>query len=133
MPITVTQGARIPNYPAGVASQRLKTAAQEAIGALSYADVFRNRAGTLTQDANRLLRVDMQNLIPARGGNPAQQNLQVQINGAVGGSTIAHANVSHSVMLDDPLNQTGVKNKVVSALNRSLDTACSFTVSCSIP
>ncbi|HEX7363400.1 MAG TPA: hypothetical protein VF283_23155 [Bryobacteraceae bacterium] len=130
MPIAVNQGAAIPNYPAQAPSQAIKTAAQTVIAQLQYGDIWRG-AGTLHN--NGAVRLDMQGQIAAVGGAPAQQNIQVQLNGVRGRSTVAHANVSHSVVTDDPANQRGVARKVISALNQSLDSARSYTVTGSIP
>ena len=120
MPMTVTQGAAIPNHYQPNANQR--TAAHNVIAQLQYADLWRG-AGTLHN--NGTLRVDMQGTIP---GNPIQHNIQVQVNGVNGSSTIAHANVSASIMTKDPANQRGAANKVISALNQSLDTGHSYSV-----
>lgn len=125
MPMTVTQGAVIPNHLQPNANQR--NAAHEVIAQLQYADLWRG-AGTLHKNA--AVRVDMQGTI---AGNPVQHNIQVQVNGVHGASTIAHANVSASIMTDDPANQRGAANKVISALNQSLDSGHSYSVAGSNP
>jgi hypothetical protein len=103
-------------------NQQQRTAAHEVIAQLQYADLWRG-AGTLHQ--NNLVRVDMQGTI---AGNPVRPNIQVQVNGIRGNSTIAHADVSARLMTNDPANQRGVASKVISALNQSLDSGHSYTV-----
>ena len=70
--------------------------------------------GARTLHTSGTVRLDMQGQI---SGPPAMQNLQVQI----GGSSIAHANVSYSIQTADEPNQRGAARKVRSALERSLD------------
>lgn len=125
MPMQVTQDQAIPNHLQP--NQRQRTAAHEVIAQLQYADVWRN-AGTLHQ--NSLVRVDMQGTI---AGNPVRHNIQVQVNGIAGNSTIAHADVSASLMTNDPANQRGVAHKVISALNQSLDSGHSYSVTGTSP
>jgi len=125
MPINLTEGGAIPNYRAPGNAQR--SSAQDVIAQLQYADIWRG-AGTLHDDG--VMRLDMQGQI---AGPPKKQNLQVQIDGIAGNSTVAHANVSHSVMTDDPANQRGVARKVISALNQSLDSGNSYTVDGTAP
>jgi hypothetical protein len=79
------------------------------------------------------MRIDMQGTTTATSTTPVQYNLQVQKNGMDASSTVAHANVSVSLQTTDPTNQRGVVNKVVSALNQSMDTGLSYTVTGSIP
>ncbi len=79
------------------------------------------------------MRIDMQGTTTATSTTPVQHNLQVQKNGLSSSSTVAHANVSVSLQTTDPINQRGVVNKVVSALNQSMDTGLSYTVTGSIP
>jgi muconolactone delta-isomerase len=128
MPVTITQGAAINNYLAP--NQARKTSTQNVVAQIQYADIWRG-AGTLRN--NGVMRVDMQGQIAAAGGVPARQNIQVQVNGVAGHSTVAHADVSHSLQTNDPINQRGVVNKVISALNQSLDSGRSYTVTGSIP
>jgi hypothetical protein len=75
------------------------------------------------------MRIDMQGTTTGTADTPVQHNLQLQM----GNSTIAHVNVSVSVKTTDPINQKGVVNKVVSALNQSMDTGLSYAVEGSIP
>jgi len=124
MPILLTQGAQIPNRY--VPDQAQVTSAKDAIAQLDYADIF--SAGTLVD--NGVMRVDMQGVI---AGPPKQRNLQVQVDNIHGNSTVAHANVSETIMTDDPANRRGVKRKVISALRESLFTGRSYTVTGSIP
>jgi hypothetical protein len=120
MPMTVASTGPINNRTVPNRTQRSR--AQDVIASLQYADLWRN-AGTLHD--NRVVRVDMQGII---NGPPRQSNIQVQLDGVQGNSTIAHANVSWSIMTDDPANQLGALRKVISALNQSLDTGNSYSV-----
>ncbi len=128
MPMVVAPGGPIPNHFAN-ANQRQLKAAQEVIAQLQYADIWRG-AGTLHESKNELMRLDMQGTIP---GNPVRHNIQVQVNGIQGASTVAHADVSASLMTHDAANQRGVANKVISALNQSLDNGQSYTVTGTSP
>lgn len=120
MPINLAQGGPIPNYQAPSNAQR--QSAHGVIAQLQYADLWRG-AGTLRTDG--VMRVDMQGQI---AGQPPLSNIQVQINNLQGHSTVAHANVSQSIMTNDPQNQQGAVNKVIAALNLSLDNARSYLV-----
>ncbi len=120
MPITVVQGGAIANYHQPSNAQ--KNSSHDVIAKLQYADLWRG-AGTLRD--NGVMRVDMQGHIP---GPPIQYNIRVQVDGMRGNSTVAHANVSSSIQSDDPANQQGALNKVISALNQSLDSGHSYTV-----
>lgn len=120
MPISVIQGAAIQNLFASNPNQR--TAAQTVIAQLQYADLWRG-AGTLRNTL--LMRVDMQGHI---AGPPIRYNIQVQVNGVASNSTVAHADVSSLIASTTPENQQGALNKVISALNQSLDTGRSYVV-----
>jgi hypothetical protein len=124
MPITVVVSGPIPGHIVPNAGQR--STAQDVIAMLQYADIW-NGPGTLRQQGG--VRLDMQGTIPATPALPARQNLQVQI----GGHSIAHADVATSIMDDDPANQRGALNKVISALNQSLNGQMSYLVRGSIP
>ncbi len=126
MPAVITQGPLINNhYPPNNAQ---RSSAQNVIAQIDYAMIWLG-AGTLVD--NGVMRVDMQGTF--NSGGQLYQNLQVQVDGVAGASTVAHANVCHTLMTADPQNQVGVANKVISALNQSLDTACSYTVTGTIP
>jgi len=120
MPITLVVTGPINNHHAPNAAQR--DATQDVIATLQYADLWRG-PGTLRQNA--IMRIDMQGNIP---GPPLMKNLQVQVNGLNGASTVAHANVSTTIQSNDPGNQRGALKKVISALNQSLDTNQSYVV-----
>jgi len=122
MPITVVPTGPINNR--GIPNQAQRSSAYDVIAMLDYTDLWLG-LGTIHKDAN--VRVDQQ------PHGPNQRNIQVQINGIVGNSTIAHTVLSTTVQTNDPTNQVGVANKVISALNQSLDTAQSFSVAGSIP
>jgi hypothetical protein len=122
MPITVIQGAAINNRFATPLTQRQRSDAQAAIAQLQYADLFRG-AGTLHTSGT--MRVDMQGVI---AGNPQRSNIQVQINGINGASTVAHADFARNLATTNAQNQVGAANKVISALNQSLDTGRTYAV-----
>jgi hypothetical protein len=122
MPITVVPTGPINNR--GIPNQAQRSSAHDVIAMLDYTDLWLG-LGTLHQDAN--VRVDQQ------PHGPNQRNIQVQINGIAGNSTIAHTVLSTTVQTNDQTNQVGVANKVISALNQSLDTAQSYSVAGSIP
>lgn len=128
MAITVVQKGDIPNkYPTPLNTKQ-KTDAHTAIGALEYAKIFQNNSGTISNFET--MRVDMQGTFTQ--GGYRWHNIQVQINGISGKSTVAHANVSEQTMTSDPVNQKGVVQKVRSALEQSLDSGKSYEVSGSI-
>lgn len=121
MPITVVPGNAIPNLAVNL-TQAQKTAAQNVIALLQYDDLFR-AAGTLRNVP--VMRVDMQGVIP---GPPQRSNIQVQINGVNGHSTVAHADFSRTLATANQPNQAGALNRVISALNQSLDSGRSYIV-----
>jgi hypothetical protein len=127
MPIDVTQEGGINNY-FDSANKTHTGDACDVIAMLEYSDIWRG-SGTLHESGT--MRLDMQGSYPE--GSGTVYNLQVQVNGVRGSSTVAHALVSDEVQNDDPANQRGVAHKVISALNQSLDTGCTFRVTGSIP
>jgi uncharacterized protein (DUF2267 family) len=129
MPITLTRGAVIPNRYIGL-TQREKEATYIVIAALDYDDLWRG-PGTLHEDERMLMRVDAQGSYMEEGFR--QHNIQVQKNGIRGSSTVACAIVSSVIQTDNNQNQAGAKNKVISALNQSLDSGRIYTVRGSNP
>lgn len=125
MPITRTQGGPIPNFYNPNNGQR--ESSRNVIAQLEYADLWRG-PGTLRD--NKVMRVDMQGHIP---GPPIQYNIQVQVDGIFGNSTVAHAIVSSTIQTDDPANQRGSLRAVIAALNESLDTGRTYTVAGTSP
>ena len=119
------EGDDISNY--FTSNARLRSASQNVIAQLQYSDLWRN-AGTLRR--NEEMRVDMQGHI---SGPPIKYNIQVQVNGISGNSTVAHVIVSSSIQCDDPANQKGALRAVIAALNKSLDTGKSYTVTGTSP
>jgi hypothetical protein len=132
MPVNLIQNGPIPNIfqgsPNSLNKER-KEAVYNVIGRLEYHQIFQNAAGTLV--INDLMRVDMQGTFMQ--ACQRFHNIQVQVNGVAGKSTVAHANVSESTMTDDPINQTGVRNRVSSALNQSFDSGHSYSVTGTAP
>ena len=125
MPITRTENGAIPNHYNPNNAQR--GSCQNVIAQLQYADLWRG-AGTLRD--NGVIRVDMQGHIP---GPPIQYNMQVQVNGIQGKSTVAHAIISSTIQTADSANQRGALRSVIAALNQSLDTGNSYTVTGTSP
>ncbi|MEI8592785.1 hypothetical protein [Photobacterium sp. Hal280] len=132
MAINVQQTGPINNLFPGspnVFNNNQKEAVYNVIGQLTYADIYRNNAGTIVQ--NQIMRLDMQGTFMQ--GNYRFHNLQVQVNGVNGNSTVAHVNVSEETMTNDQPNQQGVLRKVQSALNQSFDSANSYQVTGTAP
>ncbi len=129
MPMNVIQGAPIPNHFGHVGGAH-RTDAQAAINAIQYADIF---GGPGTISNHGMIHVDNQGHFQVGGVGPYYYNIQAQVNGVHGHSTVAHANVCDTIMTNDPLNQTGAKNRVISALQRSLDDDHSYTVTGTCP
>lgn len=132
MPIQISQGGNIPNiYPGSpeVFSKNKKESVYNVIGMLEYSQIFQNASGTLQK--NKDMRIDMQGTFVS--DNQKFHNLQVQVNGINGNSTVAHVNVSESTMTDNEDNQRGVVRKVHSALNQSFDNGDSYTVTGTAP
>lgn len=124
MPITVVVNGAIPGHIVPNAGQR--SDAQDVIAMLQYDDIWRS-ARTLHNSG--VARLDMQGTIgPGATGFP-RQNLQVQI----GGSSVAHADVSYSIQSDDAANQRGALRKVIGALNQSLNGQQSYVVAGTAP
>ncbi len=78
--ITITLGNNIPNYPPNVSNKNI-TDAQNAIGKLTFADIWRLPPWRIDQGT---VRLDVQGALPNGG-----RNWQVQINGMSGNSTIS--------------------------------------------
>ncbi|CCY63929.1 putative uncharacterized protein [Clostridium sp. CAG:967] len=128
MPLTITQGNQIPNFYASI-NQNMRNDAHNAIGQLQYADLFRG-AGTLTNFDR--VRVDMQGTFNRNGST--WSNIQVQVNGQNGNSTIAHVELNHQCAnITNIENQRGVTNKVRSALEQSLDSGNTYVVTGTLP
>jgi hypothetical protein len=127
MPMQVTQGQPIAHHLQPNNNQR--TAAQAVINLLQYTDLWRG-PGKLRTSPDESMRVDMQGTIP---GPPVRHNIQVQVNDMHGNSTVAHADVSTSLMTSDANNQRGVLRRVISALNQSLDDGHTYTVTGTSP
>lgn len=132
MPVKLSEGAAIPNiYPGSPAATtpKQKEAVYNVIGQLQYNEIFKSSAGTIHD--NKVMRLDMQSTF--KKGTETFHNLQVQVDGIKGRSTVAHANVSESTMTDDKPNQKGVLKKVISALNQSFDKGKSYEVTGTAP
>ena len=122
MPINIAKGDDIPNHHKP--NQNQKQSSQDVIAKLDYVNLWQP-AGKLRDDGT--MRVDMQGHFPGPGGEN-MSNIQVQVDGMPGKSTVAHATVSSSIMTENKENQQGAVNAVISALNQSLDSGHSFLV-----
>lgn len=122
MPITVTQGAAIPNGVVFNAAQG--TDARTAIAAVALADVWRG-GNTIANTAR--VRVDSQ----GNDGN-GRANLQAQLNGVGGASTIAHvlvdASVGNTAGQAQAAQQLYAIRQIRGALQNSLTSGCTYYV-----
>jgi len=118
MSMTLVQSSAIPNRYCGMNSSQ-QEAAREAIDNLQYADVFRGAKSKVSQDAAKTMRVDVQGDV-TETGSPIKKNIQVQVNGVSGHSTVAAVLVSTSATTADPTNRLGVERLVKKALRWSL-------------
>jgi hypothetical protein len=130
MAVTVVQGNPIANSINPNNAQH--AAAKRAIELLTYADLW-GGARTIHTDpphvpiGQQVCRLDEQGPFNRNGFN--WSNLQLQI----GNFSCAHAEVSAQTANNNAQNQAGVRNKVVSALNQSLDSGNTFVVSGTSP
>ncbi|MBV8256154.1 MAG: hypothetical protein JO154_26405 [Chitinophaga sp.] len=112
--ITVSIGQNIPNYPANVSNKNI-TDAQNAIGQLTFADIWRLPPFRIEYGS---VRLDVQGAI-AGGG----RNWQVQINGINGNSTISATLVQGNLATASTAErQQYVQRMVRNALEQSLST-----------
>ena len=124
MPITVVQGGAIPNGVVFNAAQR--TDALTAIGLVQLADVWRGPQANPIANTVRV-RVDSQ-------GNDAngRANLQAQLNGVNGNSTIAHvlvdATVGNAAGQAQAAQQLYAIRQIRGALQNSLVNGTTYTV-----
>ena len=124
MPITVVQGGAIPNGVVFNAAQR--TDAMTAIGLVQLADVWRGPQANPIANTVRV-RVDSQ-------GNDAngRANLQAQLNGVNGNSTIAHvlvdATVGNAAGQAQAAQQLYAIRQIRGALQNSLTNGTTYTV-----
>lgn len=124
MPITVVQGGAIPNGVVFNAAQRAD--AMTAIGLVQLADVWRGPQANPIANTVRV-RVDSQ-------GNDAngRANLQAQLNGVNGNSTIAHvlvdATVGNAAGQAQAAQQLYAIRQIRGALQNSLTNGTTYTV-----
>ncbi|KAN0027606.1 hypothetical protein ACTFIU_010577 [Dictyostelium citrinum] len=116
------QGGNIPN--AAASNNRNKKDLQSAAEELQYADIFRNGAGTIANEGT--VRIDMQGVFTQNGQK--WHNLQGQLNGVKGKSTIAHVQVSENAMTDNKAQQTNVANIVIKAMMDSYNSGKTYSV-----
>ncbi|KAM9987067.1 hypothetical protein ACTFIY_011471 [Dictyostelium cf. discoideum] len=114
------QGGDIPN---GVNSNKKnKKDLASAADQLQYANIFRNGAGTIANEGS--VRIDMQGVFKQNGEK--WHNLQAQLNGVKGKSTIAHVQVAENAM--NVAEQTQVTNIVITAMMSSYTSGKTYSV-----
>lgn len=137
MPLTLVMGNAIRNMPNSV-NNRQKQDARHLIGLVEYRHFFRPQQGNVLKDKNApLVRLDAQDRIA-----DGTDNLQIQLNGVHGHSTIAHVLIRPTCAVPDapgnaPANLSDavgnkrryVVRKVRAALFQSLVHQVTFTVS----
>eukprot|EP01132_Coremiostelium_polycephalum_P007376 gene7376-9060_t len=128
--LTLTSLGPIPNrYPA---TDKTKKATQAAIAGLKYEKIYSPTARTIvecTPDA-RGVRIDMQGTF--NSGGVKYYNLQAQVCGVSGSSTVAHVNVADTTASRNPAHQKGVERKVRDALNKSFNDKLSYRMNGSL-
>lgn len=118
--VGVTSNAAIANP--GIQSTKIKSDAENAIGQLTYHDLWRASRTLVTCGT---VRIDMQGVT-----GDGKRNIQVQINGVRGSSTVSAA------LVDPELSTTAIESeqryiirKVRHALNESLNSGNIYEVS----
>ncbi|KAM9961036.1 hypothetical protein ACTFIW_010210 [Dictyostelium discoideum] len=120
--IVSQQGGDIPN---GVNSNnKNKKDLASAADQLQYANIFRNGAGTIANEGS--VRIDMQGVFTQNGQR--WHNLQAQLNGVKGKSTIAHVQVAENAMTSNVAGQTQVTNTVITAMMSSYTSGKTYSV-----
>lgn len=118
---TVRQGSAIRNHYTGATSRNLQDG-NSAIAALDFAELYRKPPFRITKGS---VRLDAQGL-----NSDGDANLQIQLNGVSGKSTIAHVQVAAELGgASTPDRAKYVQRKVRGALLKSMETGRSYTVS----
>ncbi|KAK5576576.1 hypothetical protein RB653_007720 [Dictyostelium firmibasis] len=97
---------------------------KEATEKLQYADIFRSSANKISD--HNSIRIDMQGTF--QSDQQLFHNLQAQINGMNGQSTIAHVNVAESSMVDGHGDQTKLEELVAKTLIKSAEHGKSYNI-----
>ncbi|EGC37927.1 hypothetical protein DICPUDRAFT_91531 [Dictyostelium purpureum] len=121
--LSVEKEGDIPNRATNLSSRQKKDAS-EAIAQLEYSKIFYNSAGTIANHGS--IRIDMQGIFTHFGTR--YHNIQAQINGIKGSSTVAHVSVSEESMSTKTSEQKHVVRKVRNALLESLKSGKSYRV-----
>jgi hypothetical protein len=124
MPINVIKVGPIKNC--ANSNRAIKKDAQKLIDQLTYDDLWREE-GTLHDCKST--RIDQQGDFPVATGSKTRfYNVQVQINGMKGKSTIAHVNISDSLCSNDGQKQKEVLKKFQETLSASLNDDNSYNM-----
>ncbi|KAM9962100.1 hypothetical protein ACTFIR_004986 [Dictyostelium discoideum] len=97
---------------------------EKVVQELQYASIFRDKAGTMAFKGT--VRIDMQGSFPRDGQR--WFNLQAQLNGVKGKSTIAHVNVAQNATTNIVAQQIHVTNTVVAAMLNSYKSGKTYIV-----
>ncbi|KAK5576177.1 hypothetical protein RB653_007318 [Dictyostelium firmibasis] len=116
------QGGNIPNGSAS--NNRNKKDLQSAANDLQYANIFKNGAGTIANEGT--VRIDMQGTFSS--GGQKWHNLQGQLNGVKGKSTIAHVQVAENAMTDNKAQQNALVTMVINAMMDSYTSGKTYSV-----
>ncbi|KAK5582031.1 hypothetical protein RB653_003613 [Dictyostelium firmibasis] len=122
--VVVSQGGEIPNKFKQSLTERNKKDLSEANAQIDYADIFKLKQGTIGNYGS--IRIDMQGTFTQ--GGEKWHNLQAQINGISGSSTVAHVNVCENVMSTKTNEQKEVQRKVRNAMLQSLSSGKTYNV-----
>ena len=117
----INEEGPIANYYPPNQNQRNKS--NDVIAKLVYLDLWRG-AGTL--HTNDVMRVATRGTFVNDG--VTYHNIQVQVNGKQGKSTVAHVNVADTIASENIGSQEEAVNEVIAALNQSLATGLSHVV-----
>ncbi|KAN0032673.1 hypothetical protein ACTFIV_006584 [Dictyostelium citrinum] len=122
--VVISQGGDIPNKFKQPLSARNKKDASEANSQIDYASIFKIKQSTIASYGT--IRIDMQGVFTQ--GGLKWHNLQAQINGISGSSTVAHVNVCENVMSSRTNDQKEVQRKVRNAILQSLNSGKTYNV-----
>ncbi|KAM9973508.1 hypothetical protein ACTFIW_010602 [Dictyostelium discoideum] len=122
--VVVSKGGDIPNKFKQSLTDKNKKDVSEANSQIDYASIFKLKQGTIGNHGT--IRIDMQGVFTQNGQK--WHNLQAQVNGISGSSTVAHVNVCENVMSSKTNEQKEVQRKVRNAMLQSLSSGKTFNV-----
>ncbi|EGC40503.1 hypothetical protein DICPUDRAFT_91024 [Dictyostelium purpureum] len=121
--LNIQQGSTIPNVYTGMSSRQKKDAS-EAIALIVYSKIFYNNQGTIANYGS--IRIDMQGVFTS--GGQRFHNIQAQVNGISGKSTVAHVAISEQTMSSKSNEQAFVQRKFRDTMLKSLSSGKSYTI-----